>query len=91
MAIARCHDCNASLKPDELACYTCGTRVEGRNKSKFGAGFATFVTILFFASGLLTVASLFLESTPSFTKCLMVTVVLLVVRTSAGEMDGSKT
>jgi hypothetical protein len=65
--------------------------VEGRSKSKFGSGFATLVTILFFASGLLTVASLFVEATPGFTKCLMVTVVLLVVRTSAGEMDGSKT
>lgn len=91
MAITRCHDCNATLKADELICYTCGTSVEGRNKSKLGAGFATFVTILFFASGLLTVASLFVDVTPSFTKCLMVTVVLLVVRTSAGEMENSKT
>jgi hypothetical protein len=91
MAITRCHDCNATLKADELRCYGCGTAVEGRSKSKFGAGFTTFVTILFFLSGILTVASLFVEATPGFTKCLMVTVVLLVVRTSAGEMDSSKT
>jgi len=91
MAITRCHDCNATLKADEVSCYTCGTPVEGRSKSKFGSGFSTLVTILFFASGLLTIASLFVEATPGFTKCLMVTVVLLVVRTSAGEMDGSKT
>ena len=86
MALTRCLDCNATVKADELNCYACGTRVEGRRKSKFGAGFATFLSILFFTSALLTVSSLFLENGPSFGKCLMVSVVLLVARTSAGGM-----
>lgn len=80
-------DCNATVKADELECYACGTRVEGRRrKSKLGSGFATFLSILFFTSALLTVSSLFIENAPSFAKCLMVTVVLLVIRASAGGM-----
>lgn len=85
MALTRCLDCNATIKPDELKCYACGTRVEGRSKSKLGAGFATFLTILFVTSTLLTVGSFFLE-TAAFGKCLMVTIVLLVIRASAGGM-----
>ncbi len=86
MALTRCLDCNATLKNDELACYACGTRVEGRSKSNFGAGFTTFLTILFVTSTLLTLGSLFVEGTPPFGQCLMVTVVLLIVRGSAGGM-----
>ena len=84
MALTRCMDCNATIKADELTCYACGTRVEGRRKSKIGGGVATFLTILFVTSALITVASLFLEGAPPFGKCLIVTVVLLMVRASAG-------
>jgi hypothetical protein len=90
LALTRCLDCNATLKPDEVKCYSCGTRVEGRGGSNFGAGFAMFLSILFFTSAMLTVASLFIETAPSFTKCLMVTVVLLVVRSSAAQMASKK-
>jgi hypothetical protein len=55
-----------------------------------GSGFATLTTILFLTSAMLTVASLFIENAPSFTKCLMVTIVLMVVRSSAGQMASKK-
>jgi uncharacterized paraquat-inducible protein A len=87
LTLSRCSDCNATIKSDELQCYSCGTRVDGRRKSKLGAGFATFLTILFLTSALLTVGSLFVEQAPPFGKCLMVTIVLLVVRGSAGDMS----
>lgn len=90
MALSRCLDCNATLKPDELKCYACGTRVEGRGKSKIGAGFATFVSILFCTSAMITVGSLFVEDMP-FEKCLMVTAALLIIRGSMGQMAGKKT
>ena len=79
-------DCNATLKAEELNCYACGTRVEGKGKSNLGAGFTTFLTILFVTSALITVGSLFVEGTPPFGQCLMVTVVLLIVRGSASGM-----
>ena len=85
MALTRCVDCNATIKPDEVKCYACGTRVEGRGKSRLSAGFATFLTILFVTSILLTVGSFFLEDA-AFGKCLIATLVLLVIRASAGGM-----
>jgi uncharacterized paraquat-inducible protein A len=90
VALTRCVDCNATVKPDELVCYACGTKVEGRGKSKFGSGFSTVVTMLFFGSFLLTIASLFVEGMPSFGKCVMANMVLLVVRSSSGEMVSKK-
>ncbi len=90
MALTRCVDCNATIKPDELECYACGTPVEGRKKSRLGSGFSAFVTMLFFGSFLLTIASLFVDFLPSVSKCLMVNMVLLVIRSTSGEMVGRK-
>jgi hypothetical protein len=83
-------DCNATIKADEVKCYACGTVVEGRQKSKFGSGFATLVTCLFLASFLLTIASLFLDNMPSLSTCLLINMVLLVIRSTSGEMISKK-
>jgi hypothetical protein len=90
LALTRCTDCNSTIKADELECYACGTPVEGRRKSRLSSGFSAFVTFLFFASFLLTIASLFLENLPTLPQCLMVNVVLLIIRCSSGEMIGKK-
>jgi hypothetical protein len=90
LALTRCVDCNATIKPDELECYACGTPVEGRRKSKFKTRFSAFVTFLFFSSFLLTLASLFMENMPSVSKCLMVNMILLVIRSTSGEMVSKK-
>ena len=90
MALTRCVDCNATIKADEMECYSCGTKVEGRKKSKLGSGFSTLVTFLFFGSFLVTIASLFLENMPPVSICLMANMVLLVVRSTTGEKMVSK-
>lgn len=89
MALERCVDCNASIKPDEYKCYACGTRVEGRRPSGSVSGFATFLTILFCTSAMITVASLFVAH-DLFQKCLIATVALLVLRGTAGPMVSKK-
>ena len=86
--MTRCRDCNSSLKPDEKECWSCGAAVVQKESARsiFGTRFASLITILFFASAVLTVASLFIDATPPFWKCLITTVVLLFVRSSAGQM-----
>lgn len=83
----RCLDCNASLKKDETACFTCGTPVKRQDpRSSYGARFATFIKFAFIGSCVLTVASLFFEATPSFAKCITTTLILLCVKSSADQM-----
>jgi hypothetical protein len=48
------------------------------------------VKIAFFCSGGLTIASLFTSFTPSFVKCLVTTVVLMLVKSSADQMAESQ-
>lgn len=84
----RCLDCNATLKPEEMVCYTCGSaRKEKNPKPSLAVRCAGFSKVMFIASGLLTVASLFFSATPSFTKCLATTIILLFVNRSADQMS----
>ena len=85
--MSRCMECNARLKTDEKQCFACGSPAPGENvKSNLGQHFATFIKFAFFASCALTVASLFLDFTPSFSKCAVSTVVLLLAKSSADQM-----
>ncbi len=85
--MSRCLDCNSSLKTGEKQCFACGAPAPGENvKSNFGQNFATFIKLAFLASCALTVASLFLDFTPSFSKCAVCTVVLLLAKSSADQM-----
>jgi hypothetical protein len=75
------------LKADETVCFTCGSaRKQKHPKPGALARVAGLVKILFIASAILTVASLFLDATPSFTKCFATTVILLFVNRSAEQM-----
>lgn len=83
----RCLECNATLKADETVCYTCGSaRPPKDQKPNLIARCAGLIKVLFIASGLLTVASLFFEATPSFIACLTTTIILLFVSRSAEQM-----
>jgi len=89
--MSRCMECNASLKVDEKKCYACGSPAPGFvNKSNFGQMFATFIKYAFFGSLVLTVASLFLDFTPSFAKCAISSIVLLMAKSSAEQMIEKK-
>ena len=83
----RCRDCNATLKPEETVCFTCGSNRKGKgDKPSLIGRCALLVKILFILSAIMTVASLFLEAAPSFTKCMATTIILLFVDRSAGQM-----
>jgi MFS superfamily sulfate permease-like transporter len=85
--MTRCLSCNGILKSKEKSCYGCGTAAV-EVKRNGGNRFASFVTALFIASALLTVASMFAyfsDRTPPFSACLAATVVLMFVKRSADQ------
>jgi len=91
MAIHKCFECNSTMKSDETACWACGA--ERRQKdlpTGMGQRFASVIGILFIISALMTVASLFLPATPPFSRCITVTLILLLVKSSAGQMLDKK-
>jgi hypothetical protein len=88
----KCSACNSSIKRGELACYSCGAPVQVpvSAQSMFGKRFAMFLTLAFGASALLTLASLFVDFTPPFMRCLSLTLILLLIRSSAVQMMDKK-
>jgi len=82
-----CLQCNASLRPEEEICYGCGTAVPQKHlKPSFGQRFQAIVKVLFVASAVLTVASLFTDYVPGFAKCFGAMVILYFVKNSADQM-----
>lgn len=83
----KCLDCNSILTKEETVCFTCGSAV--RRKTD-GAGIAgnmvRVINVLLVVSGLLTLASLFFSFTPPFAKCGFATLILGIVKSSAGQM-----
>jgi hypothetical protein len=88
----KCRECNSTVKTGEVHCYACGALLKARETGQtvFGKRFATFLTIAFGASALLTLASIFVDFTPPFMRCLMLTFILLVIRSSAVQMMDKK-
>jgi hypothetical protein len=86
--MTRCNQCNALLTKTEKVCAGCGASCSSPEESKASARkrFAAVINLLFFASLALTVAAIFVPYTPSVAKCFQITVVLFIVRSSAGEM-----
>ena len=84
----KCLDCNSTLKAGELQCYNCGASVKVQETPQmvFGKRFASFLNIAFFASIAMTIASLFTDFVPPFTRCLILTFILLLARSSAAQM-----
>lgn len=87
----RCRECHSTLKPDETVCFTCGSQRVVKDKRGDAINrCATFIKVCFFASALLTAASLFFYQTLSFMKCFTATVVLMFVNRSAEQMIEKK-
>src|SRR5260221_8711694 len=85
--MTKCPSCNAAMRNEELKCFRCDTPVTPPvDKVTLKDRCRTALSVAFVFSGLLTVASLFTDLVPSFTKCLVVTLVLLLVRSSAQQM-----
>jgi hypothetical protein len=84
----KCVNCNGSLQKEETTCFVCGSAVPVEtNKVALRERFRSAVKLAFYGSAVLTVASLFLSDyTPSFVKCLISTVILLLVKSSADQM-----
>ena len=89
----KCRDCNSTLKAGELECYNCGRSVVVKETSQaiFLRRFVLFLNAAFWVSALMTVASLFVDFLPKFFPCLMVTFILLLIRSSAVQMVEKKT
>jgi hypothetical protein len=88
----KCRDCNSTLMAGELECYNCGASATVKDSAQtvFGKRFRSFLNVAFFASALMTVASLFVDFMPPFMRCLMLTFILLLIRSSAGQMMDKK-
>jgi hypothetical protein len=80
------------MTKSEATCYSCGSPAPWTVKEKAkGKGFSRLATIMFFASAALTVASLFFDHTPPVTVCVAVTVVLMLVKSSADQLGKNRT
>ncbi len=87
----RCVSCSGTLRNDETSCFICGTPVPPAvKKTTLADRFRTFTKVAFLLSSALTVASLFFSFTPSFTKCVVATLVLSLVNRSAEQMRQSQ-
>jgi len=87
----KCASCSGTLRNDETTCFICGTAVPPRvKKATLADRFRTFTKYAFIFSSVLTVASLFFSFTPSFTKCVVATLVLSLVKSSADQMSESQ-
>ena len=85
--MTRCNECNSLVTRDEFVCGTCGAQTQPSTaSSRRRKKFVTFLSVLLYTSLILTVAAIFLPMTPPFSKCLVVSIVLLLVRSSASEM-----
>jgi hypothetical protein len=89
--MTHCESCNGLLRNNEVKCYRCDTPVTPRVATvSANDRFRTALKIAFILSGLATVAHIFVSFDPSFTVCLVVTIVLMLVKSSADQMSQSK-
>ena len=79
--------CEATMTPEEMTCLNCGASKKPKSEKTGGRyRFRQAVTIIFFASALLSLVALFTDYGPPFLTCMAVTLVLLLVKSSADEM-----
>jgi hypothetical protein len=90
--MTHCESCNGLLRNNEVKCYRCDAPVIQRFSTKVSANdrFRTVLTIAFILSGLMTAAHIFVSFDPSFVICLVVTIVLMLVKSSADQMSKNK-
>ena len=83
----RCLQCEATMTPKETTCPNCGSASKPKSeKGGFKSRFRTAVKIFFLLSAVLSVVALFTDYGPPFLTCVSVTLVLLLVKSSADEM-----
>jgi hypothetical protein len=88
----RCRECHATMTKTETTCISCGSALEvTTNTDQVGKGFRVVIKILFFISAGMSVVSLLVPSDllpgmPAFSKCMVSTLVLLIVKSSADQM-----
>lgn len=88
--MTRCLNCNCILRADEPTCYACNAPAPvDPSKHNNRQRFASILTILFFLSLALVVCSVFTDLTPPFSVCVAVSVILMLVRSSARQMSES--
>lgn len=81
------------MKAGERSCYVCGENgpKQGGAGPSLRARWATFISIAFFASLALTVASLFASDyTPPFIACVTASVVLLFLKRASDQFTRVK-
>jgi hypothetical protein len=85
--VARCRQCEGTLHKSEVQCLQCGAPVGGDpNKVSIQERICGWLKIAVILSCVLTAASIFLDFTPSFTKCSVTTLILGLAKSSADEM-----
>jgi hypothetical protein len=83
----KCVNCHGTLTDVETVCVQCGmVPVPVDPPLTWKDRFRTGVKIGFIFAAILTVASLFTDYVPSFTKCAVATVILFFVKNSADGM-----
>jgi hypothetical protein len=88
--MTRCLSCNGIMQAKEKSCFGCGAAVVVDTKSKGKQRFAGLISILFIASLVLTVASLFWDKTPPFVACGAASLILMFVKRSADSFTSSQ-
>jgi hypothetical protein len=90
--MTRCPSCNGIMKAGEKSCYVCGERGPKKESGpSMRARWATFISIAFFASSALTIASLLASDyTPPFIACITATVVLLFLKRASDQFTRVK-
>ncbi|HEV8145343.1 MAG TPA: hypothetical protein VGP79_03135 [Bryobacteraceae bacterium] len=75
------------MRREETVCFRCDTKIpEKKSHVSWNDRCRTGLKIAFIFFAVLTVASLFTDMLPSFIKCLSVTFILMLVKSSADHM-----
>ena len=87
LIMTKCTSCSGSIREGETVCFLCDTPVPpSKMKVTAAERFQTVIKITFIVSAIMTVASLFFDFTPSFTKCMVATMILGLVKSSGDQM-----
>lgn len=76
------------MHKSEIRCFMCGSQVPpDPSKVSLQQRFFTIVKVSLIVSVVMTVAAIFTDLGPSFTRCMVVTIVLGLVKNSAHQMN----
>jgi hypothetical protein len=85
--MTRCLTCNSLLTKEETVCMGCGTQIHNANPSPgIAETLSKAINILFWISGITTIACLFIPDTPPVSRPIIVTVALGLIKRSADAM-----